>query len=93
MKKISKILIMKDVSGAQLAIGDKVAVQYKQLFRIGQVIGFTTKKAKVAFDFSASGDPSLCNISTEVATLSPWKLAKVVNQNVGLQDYYKYIKA
>lgn len=56
-------------------------------------MGFTTEKVKVAFDFSASGDPFLCSTSAEVAKLSPWKLAKVVNQNVGLQDYYKYIKA
>ena len=84
--------MFKDISGVPLNIGDKVAVQYKQLFRIGQVMGFTTKKVKVGFDFSASGDSSLCSTSAEIAILCPWKLAKVINQNIGLQDYYKYIK-
>lgn len=84
---------MVDITGTTLSIGDKVAAQYQQLFRIGQVIGFTSKKVKVAFDFSAYGDPSLSSTSVDIATLNPWRIAKVANQNIGLQDYYQYIKS
>jgi hypothetical protein len=77
-----------DISGTQLNIGDKVAVQYQQLFRIGVISGFTAKKVIVDFDFSATGSQTVL-ISTRVY---PWKIAKVVNQNIGLQDYYRYIE-
>ena len=75
-----------DISGTVLEIGDKVAVQYKQLFRIGEITGFTDKKVVVGFDLSATGNPPL-----ETVKLNPWKLAKVCNQNIGLRDYYDYI--
>ena len=83
---------MVDISGCELKIGDKVAAQYQKLFRIGVVIGFTKKKVIVGFDFTSSlnGEPKEEDL--EQAKLSPWKLAKVVNQKVGLRDYYNYIK-
>lgn len=74
-----------DISGTELKVGDKVAVQYQQLFRIGQIIGFTKKKIIVTFDFGGMGE------SLENAKLDSWRMAKVVNQNVGLKDYYQYI--
>ena len=74
-----------DISGTPLDVGDKVAVQYKQLFRIGEIQGFTASKVIVVFDFGAIG-PEL-----ETAKLNPWRLAKVCNQNIGLQDYYSHI--
>jgi hypothetical protein len=77
-----------DVSGAELNIGDKVAVQYQQLFRIGEIKGFTNKKVIVTFDFSCEANGTCL----EDARLYSWKLAKVANQNIGLQDYYQYIK-
>ena len=84
------ILIMVDISGTHLNIGDKVAVQYQQLFRIGVIKGFTKRKVLVGFDFHADPHP---DNDLEIAALNPWKLAKVANQDVGLQDYYQYIKA
>lgn len=77
---------MKDISGVELNIGDKVATQYQQLFRIGEIVGFTAKKVIVVFDF---GD---INPSLEEAKLSPWRLAKVSNQQIGLRDYFQYIQ-
>lgn len=77
---------MKDVSGVELNIGDKVATQYQQLFRIGKIVGFTAKKVIVVFDFGA------INSSLEEAKLNPWKLAKVANQQIGLRDYFQYIQ-
>ena len=70
---------MVDISGTFLKIGDKVAVQYKQLFRIGEIIGFTDKKVIVGFDFSATGNK---DIPLETTKLNPWKLAKVCNQDI-----------
>lgn len=78
-----------DISGTPLNIGDKVAVQYQQLFRIGLIISFTDKKVVVGFDFSSGLIP---NTPLDIAKLSPWKLAKVVNQNIGLRDYFQYIE-
>lgn len=79
--------MFKDISGVPLNIGDKVVVQYKQLFRIGIITGFTDKKIIVGFNFSVLNPEEL-----EYVKLNPWKVAKVINQNIGLQDYYKYIK-
>ena len=76
-----------DVSGALLSIGDKVATQYEQLFRIGIIQGFTKQKVIVGFDYSETGQTPL-----QLAKLNPWKLAKVVNQQCGLRDYFNYIK-
>lgn len=78
-----------DISGTPLNTGDKVAVQYQQLFRIGVITGFTDKKVVVGFDFSSGLIP---NTPLDTAKLSPWKLAKVVNQNIGLRDYFQYIE-
>ena len=75
-----------DVSGAPLTIGDKVATQYQQLFRIGRIEGFTKKKVIVAFDFSAQGNES--PTSMERAKIAPWKIAKVANQDCTLQTYF-----
>lgn len=77
---------MKDISGVELNIGDKVATQYQQLFRIGEIVGFTAKKVIVVFDFRA------INPSLEEAKLNPWRLAKVANQQIGLRDYFQYIQ-
>ncbi|MBR2246035.1 MAG: hypothetical protein IJ880_03230 [Bacilli bacterium] len=77
---------MKDISGVELNIGDKIATQYQQLFRIGEIVGFTAKKVIVVFDFGAI-KPSL-----EEAKLNPWRLAKVANQQIGLRDYFQYIQ-
>lgn len=76
-----------DISGAELNVGDKVAVQYQQLFRIGVITGFTKKKVIVGFDFTTESH------DLEYTKLSPWRLAKVVKQDIGLTDYYKYIQA
>jgi hypothetical protein len=77
-----------DISGTTLRVGDKVAVQYSQLFRIGKIVGFTPKKVLVGFDFTETHTDE----DLEVARFSPWKLAKIINQDVGLQDYYQYIQ-
>ena len=77
-----------DISGTTLRVGDKVAVQYSQLFRVGRVVGFTSKKVLVGFDFTETHTDE----DLEVARFSPWKLAKIINQDVGLQDYYQYIQ-
>ncbi len=79
---------MVDISGTTLRVGDKVAVRYSQLFRIGKIVGFTPKKVLVGFAFS---EEVYTDEDLEVARFSPWKLAKVINQSVGLQDYYQYI--
>lgn len=76
-----------DVSGAPLAKGDKVAVQYQQAFRIGRIVGFRKKKVVVEFDFSANGNEN--PNSMERAQLCPWKMAKVANQNCSLHEYFK----
>jgi len=47
-----------DISGTPLNIGDKVAAQYQQLFRIGIITGFTNKKVVVGFDFSSGLNPN-----------------------------------
>lgn len=75
-----------DISGTPLNVGDKVAVQYQQLFRIGEIVGFTNKKVIVGFAFSEGPAP------LDQARLDPWRLAKIVNQNVGLRDYFNLIK-
>ena len=80
-----------DVSGTPLKIGDKVAVNYQQLFRIGIILKLTPKRVVVGFDFTAQGN-ALETDRLEEARFSPWKLAKVVNQNVGLRDYFDHIK-
>lgn len=80
-----------DVSGTPLTVGDKVAVNYQQLFRIGIILRFTPKRVVVGFDFTAKGN-GLETGRLDEGTFSPWKLAKVVNQNVGLIDYYDLIK-
>ena len=71
-----------DVSGAPLSIGDKIATH-----RIGIIQGFTKQKVIVGFDYSETGQTPL-----QLAKLNPWKLAKVVNQQCGLRDYFNYIK-
>lgn len=75
-----------DVSGAPLVIGDKVATQYQQLFRIGRIEGFTKQKVIVVFDFSAQGTET--PTSMERAKIAPWKIAKVANQDCTLQTYF-----
>ena len=78
-----------DISGTSLNTGDMVAVHYEQAFRIGRIDGFTKKQVIVTFDFGATMlgyAPSY-----QQARLYPYKLAKVVNQNIGLQDYYQYL--
>ena len=77
-----------DISGTTLRVGDKVATQYSQLFRVGRIVGFTPKKVLVGFDFTETHTDE----DLEVARFSPWKLAKIINQDVGLQDYYQYIQ-
>ena len=79
-----------DISGTPLNIGDKVATQYQQLFRIGVITGFTNKKVVVRFDLSSGLNPTT---SLDTAKLSSWKLAKVVNQDIGLRDYFQYIES
>lgn len=59
-----------DVSGALLSIGDKVATQYEQLFRIQ---GFTKQKVIVGFDYSETGQTPL-----QLAKLNPWKLTLTI---------------
>ena len=82
-----------DISGAELKIGDKVAVQYQQLFRIGQITDFKKKKVVVAFDFTSGVNGEVTpSEQLDYANLNPWKLAKVTNQEIGLRDYYQYIK-
>lgn len=76
-----------DISGTELNVGDKVATQYQQLFRIGIITGFTNKKVIVGFDFTAESQ------YLEHTKLNPWRLAKVINQDISLTDYYKYIQA
>ena len=83
-----------DVCGAELQIGDKVATNYAQLFRIGVVVGFTAKKVIVRFDFGC--DPGVIDpyseptTSQEDAKIFAWKIAKCFNQNCEVDDYYKY---
>lgn len=82
-----------DISGAELKVGDKVAVQYQQLFRIGQITDFKKKKVVVAFDFTTGFNGEMTPPEhLDYANLNPWKLAKVANQEVGLRDYYKFIQ-
>lgn len=83
---------MVDISGCELKVGDKVAAQYQQLFRIGVVLGFTKKKVVVGFDFTSGFNREPTEDDLEHAKLCPWKLAKVVNQEVGLRDYFNYIE-
>ncbi len=77
-----------DISGTPLNVGDKIATQYQQLFRVGVITGFTNKKVIVGFDFSGGSDET----QLELTKISPWKLAKIVNQNVELMDYFQYIQ-
>ena len=82
-----------DISGADLNIGDKVAVQYQQLFRIGQITGFKNKKVIVAFDFTTGINEEITSPEhLDYVNLYPWRLAKVANQEIGLRDYYKFIQ-
>ena len=83
---------MVDVCSCELKVGDKVATQFQQLFRIGVILGFTKKKVIVGFDFTSgfNGEPKEEDL--DQAKLCPWKLAKVVNQEVGLRDYFNYIE-
>lgn len=83
-----------DVCGAELQIGDKVATNYAQLFRIGVVVGFTAKKVIVRFDFGCEtgviNPYEEAGPSQEDAKLCAWKIAKCFNQDCDIDDYYKY---
>ena len=76
-----------DICGAPLNVGDKVSVKYDQLTRIGLVLGFTKNKVIVGFDYTANGYKSLSDLVQ--AKFAPYNLTKVINQDVGLLDYYK----
>ena len=78
---------MTDICGAPLNVGDKVSIRYDQLTRIGLVVGFTKTKVIVGLDYTANGYKSLSDL-VEVKA-APYNLTKVINQNVGLLDYYK----
>lgn len=76
-----------DICGEPLNIGDKVSVHHDQLTRIGVVLGFTKTRIIVGLDYTANGyklDSELTQVK-----VAPYNLTKVINQNIGLRDYFK----
>lgn len=42
---LTQVAPLVDISGTTLRVGDKVAVQYSQLFRVGKIVGFTLRRS------------------------------------------------
>lgn len=76
-----------DICGELLNIGDKVSVHYDQLTRIGVVLGFTKTRVIIGLDYTVNGYKSNSEL-TQVKVAS-YNLTKVINQNIGLRDYFK----
>lgn len=87
VEKQGNIKVMTDISGTPLNVGDKVSIRHDQLTRIGLVLGFTKTKVIVGLDYTANGFESLSDLVKVKA--APYNLTKVINQDVGLLDYYK----
>ena len=54
---------------------------------IGVVLGFTKTRVIVGLDYTANGyklDSELTQVK-----VAPYNLTKVINQNIGLRDYFK----
>ena len=76
-----------DICGEPLEVGDKVSVRHDQLTRIGVVLGFTKTRVIVGLDYTANGYKSDSEL-TQVK-VAPYNLTKVINQSIGLRDYFK----
>ena len=76
-----------DICGEPLKVGDKVSVRHDQLTRIGVVLGFTKTRVIVGLDYTANGYKSDSEL-TQVK-VAPYNLTKVINQSIGLRDYFK----
>ena len=76
-----------DICGEPLEVGDKVSVRHDQLTRIGVVLGFTKTRVTIGLDYTANGYKSDSEL-TQVK-VAPYNLTKVINQNIGLRDYFK----
>ena len=79
----------------QKKIAENKDLPQEQRIRIGNQKGdkfITKKKVIVGFDFTSgfNGEPKEEDL--DQAKLCPWKLAKIVNQEVGLRDYFNYIE-
>lgn len=78
---------MVDICGEPLKVGDKVSVRCDQLTRIAIILGFTKTKVIIGLDYTATGYKSDSDL-TQVK-VAPYNLTKVINQNIGLHDYFK----
>lgn len=76
-----------DICGEPLGVGDKVSVHYDQLTRIGVVLGFTKTRVIIGLDYTANSYKSDSEL-TQIK-VAPYNLTKVINQNIGLRDYFK----
>ena len=76
-----------DICGEPLKVGDKVSVRHDQLTRIGVVLEFTKTRVIVGLDYTVNGYKSDSEL-TQIK-VAPYNLTKVINQNIGLRDYFK----
>ena len=76
-----------DICGEPLEVGDKVSVHHDQLTRIGMVLGFTKTRVIIGLDYTTNGYKSDSEL-TQIK-VAPYNLTKVINQNIGLRDYFK----